>query len=346
MSQWLDITYLKQLASRLEGFKIKKEFNGSFLANCRCPICGDSKKKVSKKRGNFYNHENDILYKCFNCNASMSFGTFLKGFDKNLYDRYALERYKNGQSHQHVKEPDWTVKNIPQTKKYTPDVTSSLKSIIELAESHPARKAIEKRKIPHEMYDKLFYAPKFWKWASGHTDKFKGYEKFTDPDHPRLIIPWYSQEGVLFKYSARAFGNEQPKYYHITLDETDAPFYGLDRIDFEKPIYVCEGQFDSMFVDNCIAIGNATIYNFTHSGSDVTYIPDSDVRNPDIMKIARKIISMGAKICMLPKNMNGKDINELVVNDSLTKDALMNIISNNTYKGLEAELQFTKWSRV
>jgi hypothetical protein len=101
-----------------------------------------------------------------------------------------------------------------------------------------------------------------------------------------------------------------------------------------------------MFVDNCVAVGNATIYNFTHEGSDITYIPDSDVRNKDIMKIARKIISMGAKICMLPKEYLGKDINELVVNYELTKDKLMDIIKHNTYSGLEAELQFTKWSKI
>ena len=56
--------------------------------------------------------------------------------------------------------------------------------------------------------------------------------------------------------------------------------------------------------------------------------------------IRKKIISMGAKVCMLPKTFDAKDINELWIKYSLTKDALMNIIKENTYQGLEAELQF------
>lgn len=338
MSSWLDINYAKQISYRLEGWK-EKRFS-PFLVNFKCPICGDSHKKKSKKRGYLYEHKNSLVYKCFNCNASMSFGHFLKDFDLNLYERYTLDNFKNGQTHQHTrKEKDEfdKFKTVPLTKKYIPSITDDLKSVDELDDNHPAKKYVIERMIPKNMWSKLFYAPKFFKWASGNTDKFDGDSK---KDHPRLIIPWYSKEGVVFAYTARSFGDEQPKYYKIVLDETYPLVYGLDRT--KEPKYVLEGPIDSVFLPDSIAIGNASLHTYDCNG---TYIPDADVRNKDIMKEVQRLIKLGKKVCMLPTGGMWKDLNE-AIQLGLTAADLKNIIDKNTYSGLTAELRFTTWSKV
>ena len=67
-----------------------------------------------------------------------------------------------------------------------------------------------------------------------------------DGDHPRLLIPFRNEKGEIFAYQGRAFGNEQPKYITIKLDEDADKIYGLDRVDKDKEIYVVEGPIDSM----------------------------------------------------------------------------------------------------
>ena len=89
---YIDLKYLKLISNRLPLFKQKSDH----VYTCRCVICGDSKRKTTKTRGHFYAIKNSLLYKCFNCDASMQFGSFLKSQDKILYDQYVLERYSAG----------------------------------------------------------------------------------------------------------------------------------------------------------------------------------------------------------------------------------------------------------
>ena len=62
--------------------KQKIEEHSSRKLNFACPICGDSEKKVSKKRGNLYLDTG--AYKCFNdgCMAYMPIGEFVARMSK------------------------------------------------------------------------------------------------------------------------------------------------------------------------------------------------------------------------------------------------------------------------
>ena len=50
-----------------------------------------------------------------------------------------------------------------------------------------------------------------------------------DGDHPRLLIPFRDEEGEVFAYQGRAFGNEQPKYITIKIDDDREKIFGLDK---------------------------------------------------------------------------------------------------------------------
>jgi hypothetical protein len=43
--------------------------------------------------------------------------------------------------------------------------------------------------------------------------------------------------------------------------------------------------------------------------------------------------------------MNGKDINEMVMN-GISVDEIESIISSNTFTGLEAQAKFTFWKKI
>lgn len=74
MSLLIDKKYINLLSPRLERFAWKKQD----LANCRCPLCGDSKKNKTKARGYFYHKQNDMFYRCHNCGASHTMYKFLE----------------------------------------------------------------------------------------------------------------------------------------------------------------------------------------------------------------------------------------------------------------------------
>ena len=334
---YLDETYLKQISPRLERFKDK----GDHLYVCRCPLCGDSQKSKRKARCYFYGYNDDINIKCHNCGASMSFGNFLKDYDPNLYERYCLERYKSKANPGWVvpvkTEPDFSVK---VSDYLIGSITDGLKNINQLPEGHPAKVYVEGRKIPTKHWARIFYAPKFIEWAKTNTDHL---DESKATDHPRLVLPWYHKDGGIDAYAARAFGNEEPKYYTIALTDRQR-FYGWNLIDDSKPVYVLEGPIDTLFLDNAIAVGSASLGLYDFCEMDI-YVPDRDVRNPHIMKIVEKLVKEGKKVCMLPEDTPGKDLNNLA-ELGWKKDEIKDLIDKNTYQGLAAQMHFTIWRKT
>lgn len=340
MTLWLDISYLKQIGFQLDGFKETRI--GKNWA-CRCPICGDSSKKKMKMRGSFFAADDHIMYNCFNCNASQSLSTFLKEQNFSLYERYRLDLFKEkyGKKEEALDESVFKVKLPPATRKYIPNICDGLPTIASLAEDHPVRKYLQSRCIPEEMYSKMYLAMKFVRWAKQHSDKFHNEEH----DHPRLIIPWISEDGVIFGYSARSFGKEEPRYYSIKVDDSYPSFFGFDRLNQKKRVYVVEGAIDSLFVDNCVAVGTSALYRYISNDHAITYIPDRDIRNKEIMKVVEKLIETGKEVCMLPADFPGKDLNEAVMN-GVTKQELKEIIDQNSYSGLSAKLKYIEWKKT
>ena len=73
---------------------------------------------------------------------------------------------------------------------------------------HPARKIVEKRLIPSKSLSDLYLCQSFYKFTNTLIpNKFPS----LDGDHPRLLIPFRDEQGEIFAYQGRAFGNEQPQ---------------------------------------------------------------------------------------------------------------------------------------
>jgi hypothetical protein len=280
---------------------------------------------------------------------SMHFGSFLKQFDHALYDEYALERYKNDinkyKAHK-AAEPDFRVsveerlKAAESLPENNAEFLKGLRQITELPVEHPAVQYVVGRRIPSEHLGLLYYAPRFYRWATTNTDRFKITPKTVD--HPRLIIPWYDASGKVFAYQGRAFGPETPKYYTIVLDDTKPHFYGMERIDSDKKIYVVEGPIDSLFLPNSVAVGSSALMNFKMSGS--VYVFDNEPRNKDIVKIIEKAVFSGADVFVPPTGYTHKDINE-AIEAGMTSEQIVAIIDDNTHNSIEAQMKFSNWKK-
>ena len=330
MQSYIDVKYVSLISPYLQQFKKK----GDFLWNFRCPYCGDSKKNRTKARGFVFRKKNDLFYKCHNCGVGATLGNLIKEIDSKTYDDYILERYKSG-SQNNTPTPEFKF-DVPIFRKK--GILKDLKSIEDLSESHPARKIISDRLIPKEYYEDLYLCESFYKFTNNLIpNKFPS----LDGDHPRLLIPFRDEQGEIFAYQGRAFGKEQPKYLTIKLEERDKIF-GLDRVDKKEHIYVVEGPLDSLFIDNCIAIAGAEVPSLD---CDFTVIFDNEPRNKELLKQIEKTIDKGYKICLWPKNLRWKDINDMIMAGYEKKD-IKEIITDNTFSGAAAQLRFTKWRKI
>ena len=176
-----------------------------------------------------------MFFKCHNCGVGASLGNLVKTVDLKTYKDYIFERYKKGVETHSSPQPEFKF-NAPVFRKK--GIFKTLKSISDLSTDHPARKIIEKRLIPFKSFSDIYLCESFYKFTNSIIpNKFPT----LNGDHPRLIIPFRDEQGEVLAYQGRAFGNEQPKYITIKLDDDKDKIFGLDRVDKSKPIYVVEG---------------------------------------------------------------------------------------------------------
>ena len=329
---YIDTKYLNIISPYLQQFKKR----GDNLWNFRCPYCGDSQKSRTKARGFVFRKKNDLFFKCHNCGVGASLGNLVKTIDSKTYKDYIMERYKKGVETRSSPQPEFHF-NAPVFRKK--GILEGLKSIKNLPDDHPARQIVERRKLPLESLSDLYLCESFYKFTNSII---KGKFPSLGGDHPRLIIPFRGEDGEVFAYQGRAFGNEQPKYITIKIDADRDKIFGLDKVDKSKPILVVEGPLDSLFLDNCIAVAGA---DFSNMEGDLTVIYDNEPRNKEINKQIEKTIDQGKSVCLWPDTMKCKDINDMVIS-GYTKEEIQEIITNNTLSGVAAKLRFAEWRRI
>ena len=91
----------------------------------------------------------------------------------------------------------------------------------------------DSRSIPKEIY-KRFYICKKGKFSN------------------RLIIPFYKDNKVYY-YQGRSLIGEEPKYLN-KLAEKSLCLYNIFQVNKDLPVILCEGVFDSIFIENSVAV--------------------------------------------------------------------------------------------
>ena len=346
MAVWIDRKYLLLISSRLRNFRQKKDD----LFNFSCPFCGDSKKNKLKASGYIYRKNNDYFYVCHNCGVGTTFFKFLKHNDEESARQYALERYTEGHigNHNYTKPVVFTRtgKNpfeVFDSKKLSLEtIRDKIPNINILQDGHPARLYVEQRKIPETFWNEVFFASNFKEFMD---DVFPDHGKENVPSDARVVLFYTNEKGEITNVAGRALGKSPIRYCTIKVTD-DKKMFGLHRVRKSERIYVVEGQFDSFFIPNCIASGDSNLCGVANhlSDCDVTLIFDKEPRNKEIVKQIEQSIENGYNVCLLPEELPGKDINEMIINDMAASE-LKRIIDENTFQGLEAKLRLTQWKK-
>jgi len=157
------------------------------------------------------------------------------------------------------------------------------------------------------------------------------------------VIPFFDERDKMFAFQGRAFGKENPKYITIVLDSDRDKIYGLNRVDWNKKVYVVEGPIDSLFLDNCIATAQSDLR--VGKKDSVILIPDNEPRNKEIVKQIERFISDGYSVVLWPEYVKEKDINDMILSGK-SKSEIQKIINENVYSGIKAKTQFVFWKKV
>ena len=347
MPIFLDKKYINTVSPQLERFTWKKDN----LANCRCPICGDSQKNKSKCRGFFYLKKNSFFYKCHNCGFGSNIYNFLKEVSPSLCKEYSVEQFKekNGNIVEEKKDLFKFRDSKPVFKKKD-KVLDKLQCLADLPKDHPAVQFADMRQIPRQHFGLLYFTDDFGKFVRNSLDSnvFIGREN-------RIVIPFFNSHGDVVAAQGRAinFKDEEnarqtAKYITIKADKSiDRLWYGLWRANPKKRVYVVEGPIDSLFLQNSVAMVGAGALKEIPArfvNTKMTYILDNEPRNRQICAYNEKLIEMGKEVCIWPREIDEKDINDMAYKLSTRK--IQKIIDENTYTGLEATLKFNEWRKV
>ena len=202
---WIDQKYLNLLSPKLERFKRKSDN----LYNCRCPICGDSKKNKFKARGYVYDVKNSLAYKCHNCGFSGGIGKLIEQVDPHLYNQYKLERYKEKDNRQSNTATKFVYK--PDFSEYQKDPLDNVKRIKDLPFFSNPVQYIVKRQIPMEIARELCYVDNIQKLE----DLFPEYKNRLIGKEERILIPCYTRDKKLIGLTCRGINNDRLRYVTI-----------------------------------------------------------------------------------------------------------------------------------
>ena len=338
----IDLKYINMISHRWEKFKRKDDY----LFNFRCPICGDSSKKKNKARGYIYKKKNDMFFKCHNCDAGKTFGGLLKETDPMLHKQYLMERYKVGVTGPRAnKTPEFNFTKPSFEHKHDEKIIDTLMDRVDkLAEAcgdthtHIAVDYVKSRQIPKDKWNRLYHIDDI-STISQLAPKYKDRIKTTEP---RLVIPFFDESGRMTGLTLRDYGNSTLRYIMVKINEDFPTVFGLDVIHKEHPVKIVEGPLDSLFLDNCLAAAGSAFNKIRDLNiENPIVIIDNEPRNEAICNILHKNIKDGHKVVIWPDSIVQKDINDMVVANLDVED----LISNNVFQGLEAELKFRNWRK-
>jgi DNA primase len=190
-----------------------------------CPVCDDGRNKHNLEVNYI-----DNVYKCWSCGDSE--GTH--GALGKIFDKYGNKKQKKLYQ---VFKPETVVKR--EKKKKTLKLPEGFTLFKNSSTVYPVRKQainyLHNRGISDYMIEK---------YQIGFCDK---------GDHAgRIVIPSYDSKGELNYYIARSWNPMSRAKYKNPEAEKDKIIFWENLIDWDRDIYLVEGAFDGLFLDNAI----------------------------------------------------------------------------------------------
>ena len=337
MSIWIEQKYIGLLSPKLDRFHRVRDNLWTF----RCPYCGDSEKSESKTRGYFHlsTDQSYYIFKCHNCGFYTSFTKFLQTQDPFLFQEYKLENLKETNQLNKV-EPVYKSKPVKFDKPKRKVKELPMMKMETLEEGHKSVQYLNSRMIHYKYRCRFSY-----------TEDFKRLIELISPDkskrlksEERIVIPFFNRQKKITHIQGRALNDDTLRYITVSLSQ-GSKVYGLDRIDNTKPVYVVEGIFDSLFLENCVAMTGSDLNTEDLQDCELIFLFDNEPRNKQIVQKVEKIIGIGHSIVLFDDTFKGKDINDMIQSGH-TIEQIKEYIENNTFKGLKAKMKFTEWRKL
>lgn len=206
----------------------KNHYESKAQISFDCPVCAAEKGlENGDGKGNFEVNYSRHVYKCWACGDTL--GTH--GPLGKLFDKWGTKKQK---------------KLYDLVKPEELKIEDKKKVYLRLPEGYTQFKDSNSRFIPHrEAYSYL----KDRGITDEMIDKYKiGYTVKGDFAY-RVIVPSYNSQGNLNYFVARAWVPKKMKYKNPTAQK-DEIIFNEGLIDWTKDIFLCEGVFDSFFLDN------------------------------------------------------------------------------------------------
>ena len=102
-----------------------------------------------------------MFFKCHNCGMGQNLANFIKFLDPKIYGEYLLERYK-GSATNSTPQPKFDFKPSFEETNLLDDCIK----VSTLEDGHPVKDYVNKRLIPKQYYDKLYFVNKFHQFAN------------------------------------------------------------------------------------------------------------------------------------------------------------------------------------
>lgn len=329
--------------------------------NVACPICGDSEKSSTKKRGNLY--YKNLMYKCFNCGRFTSFTKLCEHFsvDIPLDKRLQLYDYIDSNTYFTQANDDYVITKL--------DKLIKLDDFIHFYNTHPEHKLTNIKPVEKgsPVYQYLLLNRKI----VDDPNLYEGIYHYTDTWSEPVVVILNRHKNKLMGIQLRNLKDEKKKrFYKIyEFDDIYKPMYpdnpmdefetiaynklshfiNILNVDFSKPVTIFEGYFDSKFYPNSVGIvGVNTDLSFLQKDKSlkIRFFYDND---EDGYKAARKKLSEGYEVFLwklLFKNIikNKKDKYEAQKRLSKIKDLNKLAMETNTppYELLKLDKYFSR----
>jgi hypothetical protein len=327
---WVDTKYANLLSSKLDRYKVKS--HNPFLANFRCPICGDSSKNKNKARGYFFPTNHGLVMKCHNCGVTIGLSKLIEKLDSTLYRQYSIEKFGNKKSNNKFDfKPKFETKSITELPNF-------IKCIKKLDDDHAAVRYCEGRKIPKNKFQYIYYIED----VSRVTEVIEKYQDRITTNEQRIVLPFFNREGESIGFTMRAMDDNKLRYMTIRLNEDEPMLFGHERVNFKKQVICVEGPIDSLFLSNAVAVSGSDMKKAMKIlPKDTIYVFDNQPRNKILCKLMYRLIKEGKTLCIWSNNIYGKDINDMVK----TGYNVEKIIYSSSCSGLEAKHKFSNWRK-
>ena len=269
--------------------KEKNYYQTKGQISVNCPYCDDGKNK-----GNLDINMNEHVFKCWSCSDSN--GTH--GHLGKLMDMFGTKRQKK--IYDLFKPKDVNVKEYRVKKIELPKEFIQFKDVNPIHIPHKeAVKYLKTRGITNQMVEK-------YNIGFATDGEYSG----------RIIVPSYNLDGELSYFISRAWFKTKNKYKNPEAPK-ETIIFNEKFIDWDSPIYVCEGVFDGFFTPNPVILLGKVMSDllfekiYDNAKSDVIICLDSDAWM-DAQKLYNQLnggkLRGRVKILKLPKNSDIADL--------------------------------------